>query len=105
MPLAPGTRLGAYEVVALIGAGRMGEVYRARDPRLGREVALKILPASFATDADRLRRFEQEMRAGAALNHPNIVVIHSVEQTGDLRFLTMELIEGKTLAEVIPKGG
>jgi len=105
MPLAPGTRLGAYEVVALIGAGSMGEVYRARDPRLGREVALKILPASFATDADRLRRFEQEMRAGAALNHPNIVVIHSVEQTGDLRFLTMELIEGKTLAEVIPKGG
>ena len=99
-----GRQLGAYRVISLLGAGGMGEVYRALDPRLGREVAIKILPASFATDADRLRRFE-EMRAAAALNHPNIVVIHSVEQTGDLRFLTMELIAGKTLAEVIPKGG
>ena len=100
-----GQQLGAYRVISLLGAGGMGEVYRARDPRLGREVAIKILPPSFATDADRLRRFEQEIRATAALNHPNIVVIHSVEQTGDLRFLTMELVEGKTLAEVIPKGG
>ena len=105
MSLALPTRLGAYEVLALIGAGSMGEVYRARDSRLGREVAVKILTASFATDADRLRRFEQEVRAAAALNHPNIVVIHSVEQTGDLRLLTMELVEGETLAKVIPKGG
>jgi serine/threonine protein kinase len=70
MPLSAGTRLGPYEVLAPIGAGRMGEVYRARDSRLGREVALKILPAAFASDADRVRRFEREGRA-AALNHPN----------------------------------
>jgi serine/threonine protein kinase len=105
MSLVPGTRLGAYEVLALIGAGGMGEVYHARDPRLGRDVAIKILPVSFATNADRLRRFEQEVRATAALNHPNIVVIHSVEQAGDVRFLTMELVDGKTLAKTIPKGG
>ena len=104
MSLALPTRLGAYEVVALIGAGSMGEVYRARDSRLGREVAVKILKASFAADADRLRRFEQEVRAAAALNHPNIVVIHSVEQNGDLRLLAMELVEGETLATVIRKG-
>jgi len=100
-----GRQLGIYHVNALLGTGGMGEVYRARDPRMGREIAIKILPASFITDTDRLRRFDREVRAAAALNHPNIVVIHSVEQDGDLRFLTMELIEGKTLEEVIPKGG
>jgi serine/threonine protein kinase/Tol biopolymer transport system component len=100
-----GRQLGGYHVLALLGAGGMGEVYRARDPRLGREVAIKILPAPFVNDADRLRRFNQEVRAAAALNHPNIVVIHSVEQAGDLRFVTMELIEGRTLAELIPRGG
>jgi len=105
LTLTPGTTLGSYEIVALLGAGEMGEVYRARDARLGREVAIKILTASFAADADRLRRFEQEVRATAALNHPNIVVIHSVERAGDLRFLTMELVEGETLAEMIPEGG
>ena len=100
-----GRQLGGYHVLALLGAGGMGEVYRARDPRLGREVAIKILPASFVNDADRLRRFNQEVRAAAAINHPNIIVVHSVEQAGDLRFVTMELIEGKTLAELIPRGG
>ena len=100
-----GRQLGVYHVTALLGAGGMGEVYRAHDPRMGRDIAMKILPASFSTDADRLRRFDSEVRAAAALSHPNIVVIHSVEQAGNLRFLTMELIEGKTLDEVIPKGG
>lgn len=70
MALTPGTRLGPYEIIALLGAGGMGEVYRVRDPRLGREVAIKVLPASFSRDLDRLRRFEQEARAASALNHP-----------------------------------
>jgi hypothetical protein len=73
MPLAAGVRLGPYEIVTLIGTGGMGEVYRARDPRLGRDVAVKVLPSAFAADTDRLRRFEQEARAAAALNHPNIL--------------------------------
>jgi serine/threonine protein kinase len=71
-----GTKLGPYEVVSAIGAGGMGEVYQARDPRLGREVAIKVLPASFSQDADRLRRFEQEPRAAKVLNHPNITAVH-----------------------------
>jgi Tol biopolymer transport system component len=83
----------------------MGVVYRARDPRLRRDIAIKVLSSDLSTDSDRLARFEQEAQAAAALNHPNIVVIHSVEQAGDMRFLTMELVEGKTLAEVIPKDG
>ena len=78
MSLAPGARLGPYEVVALIGAGGMGEVYRARDTRLGRDVAIKVLPAGFGTDADRLQRFEQEARAAAALNHPNILAVYDI---------------------------
>src|ERR1700733_13661858 len=77
-PLVSGTRLGPYEIVSRIGAGGMGEVYRARDSRLSREVALKVLPAAFVTDSDRHRRFEQEGRAVASLNHPNIVVLHDV---------------------------
>jgi len=76
MALEPGTRLGHYEIIALIGTGGMGEVYRARDDRLSREVALKVLPASFAGDHDRLRRFEQEARATGQLNHPNILAVH-----------------------------
>jgi len=80
MPLAPGTHLGPYEIIAPLGAGGMGEVYRARDARLGRDVALKILPESFAGDSDRLHRFEQESRAIAALNHPNILAIYDVGQ-------------------------
>ena len=76
MTLTPGTKLGPYEIVALIGSGGMGEVYRARDARLGRDVAVKVLPTSFAADPERLRRFEQEARAVAALSHPNILALH-----------------------------
>jgi len=78
MSIAPGARLGPYEIAALLGAGGMGEVYRARDTRLGRDVAVKVLPAEFAGDSERLRRFEQEARAVAALNHPNILSIFDV---------------------------
>ena len=99
MPLAAGTRLGPYQVLAPIGAGGMGEVYRARDSRLGREVALKILPAAFASDPDRVRRFEQEGRASAALNHPNIVVIYDAGSDGGVFYVATELLEGETLRE------
>jgi len=99
MPLPAGTRLGPYEVLAPIGAGGMGEVYRARDSRLGRDVALKILPAAFASDADRVRRFEQEGRAAAALNHPNIVVVHDVGSQDGVFYVATELLEGETLRE------
>jgi serine/threonine protein kinase len=78
MSLPAATKLGPYEIVGLIGAGGMGEVYHARDPRLGRDVAINVLPTSFSDDADRLRRFEQEARAAAALNHPNILAVHDV---------------------------
>src|SRR5262245_60431911 len=105
MPLTPGSRLGPYEVVAAIGAGGMGEVYRARDPRLGRDVAIKVLPGDVAQDADRLARFEREARTVAALNHPNIVVLHSIEEDQSTRFLTMELVEGQTLDRLMTVGG
>src|SRR6202045_4311341 len=98
MSLAPGTRLGPYETVAPIGAGGMGEVYRARDTRLKREVALKVLPDAFAGDPDRMARFQREAEALAALNHPNIAQIYGVEE----RALAMELVEGKTLAGPLP---
>jgi eukaryotic-like serine/threonine-protein kinase len=103
MSFAPGTHLGPYEIISLLGAGGMGEVYRARDPRLGRDVAIKVLPSAFADDAERLRRFEQEARAAAALNHPNIVTVYSVEKSDGVLFLTMEVVEGRSLA--IPKAG
>jgi eukaryotic-like serine/threonine-protein kinase len=99
MPLSAGTRLGPYEILAPIGAGGMGEVYRARDTRLGRDVALKILPAAFASDPDRVRRFEQEGRAAAALNHPNIVVIYDVGSQDGVFYVATELLEGETLRE------
>src|SRR5262245_36187947 len=105
MPLTPGTRLGPYEIIAPLGAGGMGEVYRARDPRLGRDVALKILPASVESDPDRLARFEREARTVAGLNHPNIVVLHSIEEGGATRFLTMELVEGQSLDHALVPGG
>ncbi len=105
MPLTPGTRLGTYEIVASLGAGGMGEVYRAKDTRLGREVALKVLPEAFARDADRLARFEREARTVAGLNHPNIVVLHSVEEANGIRFLTMELVEGQSLDRLVSPGG
>ena len=105
MHLTPGTRIGTYEIVAPLGAGGMGEVYRARDLRLGREVALKVLPADVAADTSRLVRFEREARAVAALNHPNIVVLYAVEDEGDVRFLTMELVEGRSLDQHLMPGG
>src|SRR5262245_45215986 len=101
----PGTRLGVYEIVTSLGAGGMGEVYRARDTRLGREVALKVLPEAFARDADRLARFEREARTVAALNHPGIVTLYTVEQDQGIRFLTMELVEGERLDHVVSPGG
>jgi eukaryotic-like serine/threonine-protein kinase len=104
MTLTPGTKLGPYEIVAPLGAGGMGEVYRARDTRLGRDVALKILPESFARDDDRLRRFEQEARAVAALSHPNILAIHDVGQHNGSPFLVSELLEGETLRAVLDQG-
>jgi serine/threonine protein kinase len=103
MALASGTKLGPYELVSLIGAGGMGEVYRARDHRLGRDVAVKILPASFAADPDRLRRFEQEARAIAALNHPNILGVHDIGQHDGTRFMVCELLEGESLHAVLSR--
>ena len=102
--LAPGTRLGVYEVVAAIGAGGMGEVYRARDTRLKRDVALKILPESFASDPDRLARFQREAELLASLNHPNIAGIYGLEEGDGTRALVMELVEGETLADRIAAG-
>jgi serine/threonine protein kinase/sugar lactone lactonase YvrE len=96
-----GTRLGPYEVTGLIGAGGMGEVYRARDTRLGREVAVKVLPADFASDPERLRRFEREARAVASLNHPHILTVHDVGTHGDTPYVVTELLQGRTLREVL----
>src|SRR5437870_2139051 len=101
MLLAPGTRLGTYEILAPLGAGAMGEVYRAKDLRLGREIALKVLPAEMSSSPERLARFEREARAVAGLNHPNIVTLFSVEDDGGVRFLTMELVEGRSLDQVL----
>jgi len=97
--LASGSHLGPYEILGQIGAGGMGEVYRARDTRLGREVAVKVLPASFSQDSDRLRRFEQEARAASALNHPNILTIHDIGSSDGAPYVVSELLEGETLRE------
>ena len=105
MSLTAGTRLGPYEILAPLGAGGMGEVWRARDAKLGRDVALKVLPAELALDPERLVRFEREAKAVAALNHPNIVTVHSVDEVDGVRFITMEVVEGTTLAELIPERG
>jgi TolB-like protein/tetratricopeptide (TPR) repeat protein len=105
MPLSAGDKLGPYEILASIGAGGMGEVFRASDPRLGREVAVKVLTAGMAHDADRLARFQREARAVAALNHPHIVTIYSVEECAGIHFLTMELVEGHSLNRLIPEAG
>jgi tetratricopeptide (TPR) repeat protein len=104
MALAAGTRLGPYEVLGLIGAGGMGEVYRARDTRLGRDVAVKVLPAGLASDAERRARFEREARTIAALNHPHICVLHDVGEVEGRSFLVMEHVPGETLAERLKKG-
>jgi eukaryotic-like serine/threonine-protein kinase len=105
MSLAAETQLGPYKIIALIGAGGMGEVYRARDTRLLRDVALKVLPESFTTDPDRLRRFEQEARAVAALNHPNIVSVYDVGDAGGVHYIVSELLEGETLRQFISPSG
>jgi eukaryotic-like serine/threonine-protein kinase len=99
-----GQKFGSYEVVARLGEGGMGEVYRARDTRLGREVAIKILPAAFRSDPDRLARFDREARSLAALNHPNIAAIHGLEEQPDVAALVLELVEGDTLADRIGRG-
>ena len=114
MPLTPGTKLGPYEILAPLGAGGMGEVYRARDTRLGRDVALKILHESFSRETDRLRRFEQEARAVAALNHPNILAVfdigthsdgqHNEGQHDPSPFLVSELLEGESLRAALYDG-
>ena len=105
MPFPAGTRLGSYEILSPLGAGGMGEVYRARDTRLGRAVAVKVLPEAVASSPDRLARFEREARTVAGLNHPNIVTLYSVEDESGVRFLTMELVEGRTLDHLIAPGG
>jgi serine/threonine protein kinase/Tol biopolymer transport system component len=104
VPLAAGVRLGPYEILSTLGAGGMGEVYRARDPRLGRDVAIKVLPASFSADSDRLHRFEQEARAAAALNHPNILAVHDIGTESSAPFIVSELLEGQTLRDRLAAG-
>jgi len=119
MSLTPGTKLGLYEITSLLGSGGMGEVYRAKDHKLGRDVAIKVLREELASDPERLRRFEQEARSASALNHPNIITIHDIRlrqtakaegyggQVGkaeDVDFIVMEFVEGKTLREVLTGG-
>jgi serine/threonine-protein kinase len=105
MPLLPGTKLGPYEIKSSLGAGGMGEVYRATDTKLGRDVALKLLPPEVAHDPERLARFQREAKSLAQLDHPNIVTIYSVEECDGVHFLTMQLVEGQPLDRVIPAGG
>ena len=104
MTLSAGSRLAHYEIVEPIGAGGMGEVYRARDTKLGREVAIKVLPDELAQVQERLDRFEREAKLLAALNHANVATLYGHEQSGDQQFLIMELVEGETLAERITRG-
>src|SRR5688572_1870465 len=101
MTLASGTRLGTYEILAPLGAGGMGEVYVARDTRLGRDVAIKVLPAAFTRDVERMARFEREARILASLNHPHIGAVYGFEEAGDVRGLVLELVDGDTLADRI----
>ena len=104
MPLDVGDRLGHYDVTALIGEGGMGQVYRATDTQLGRDVALKILPDAFASDPDRLARFQREAQVLASLNHPGIAAIYGIEKSDDTQALVLELVEGPTLADRIAHG-
>src|SRR5215471_17454988 len=104
MGLVSGTKLGQYEVVAPLGAGGMGEVYRARDPHLGRDVAIKVLPLSLSHDPERLRRFEQEARSAAALNHPNILAVFQLGTHDGTPYLVSELLEGSTLRDHLLRG-
>ncbi len=105
MPLSAGTKLGSYQVTAQIGAGGMGEVYQAHDTKLGRDVAIKVLPEAVAHDADRLSRFQREAKLLASLNHPNIATIHGLEESNGTHYLVMELVPGENLAERIKRDG
>src|SRR5262245_35387785 len=104
MSLAPGTRIGSYEIVSLLGEGGMGQVYLARDSKLGRNAAIKILPAHFADDAERIARFEREAKTLATLNHSHIAQIYGFEQANSTSALVMELVEGEDLSERIKRG-
>src|SRR5215475_9979009 len=101
MPLSASQRLGPYQVLSPLGSGGMGEVWRARDERLGREVAVKVLPDELSSDASRLKRFEKEARAASALNHPNIVTIYDIGSADSVSWIAMERVEGKTLREML----
>src|ERR1700731_1570881 len=105
MTISAGTKLGSYEVTAQIGAGGMGEVYQAHDTKLGRDVAIKVLPEAFAHDPERLSRFQREAKMLAALNHPNIATIYGLEQSNGTSYLVMELVSGETLAERVTREG
>src|SRR4249920_2694711 len=104
MSLQPGSRLGPYEILTALGAGGMGEVYRARDTQLKREVAIKVLPEPFAQDADRLARFQREAELLAALSHPNIAAVYGLEKSDTVTGIVLELVEGETLADIIARG-
>src|SRR5215831_17662572 len=104
MAIAIGQQLGSHEITALLGKGGMGEVYRARDAKLKREVAIKILPEQFSGDADRVTRFQREAEVLASLNHPNIAAIYDVQEAAGSRFLVLELVDGETLADTLAKG-
>ncbi len=104
MLIGVGTQLGSFEILSLLGKGGMGEVYRARDTKLKREVAVKILPDEFSSDHDRASRFQREAELLASLNHPNIAAIYDLQEAKDRHFLVLELVEGETLAESIARG-
>src|ERR1700745_597230 len=105
MPLLPGDRIGPYEIIALLGAGAMGQVYRARDTKLGRMAAIKVLPDASLRDPDRRARFQREAKVLAALNHPNIAAVYGWEERGGSSALVMELVDGRALDELVPRSG
>ena len=104
MTLSPGTRLGPYEIASPLGAGGMGEVFRARDTKLNRDVAIKVLPAAFAQDGERVARFRREAQVLASLNHPNVAAIYGLEESDGVLALALELVEGEDLAERLTRG-
>ena len=104
MSLQSGEKFGSYEITSLLGSGGMGQVYRAKDLKLGRDVAIKVLREELASDPERLRRFEQEARSASALNHPNIITIYDIGKHEDTPYIAMEYVEGKTLRELLTQG-